>query len=1065
MSARLIWRSLFLSERKGAAASSEIQSEYLDRYNKFRAKANLNNRVVKSYINEITEQLSFDQPRSPGVQPNSWLEEIIFALESYDVQLSLAAIDSAQITTNDLPFCLALEPITYYFREKLLRGCHNKGILISDALIEDFYYFLIRELSVVVGLTLYCLYQDENEISSPENLRSWSLDCALNRWPQLIIDYPVMGRLLVERANMHINSTIEIFLAYERDKKRLFDSKILADENLKLTNMEMVLSDYHNGGRSVCRLHLDNNSTLIYKPKSLANDCWFFETFLNAESCIFGKIAVLDCGDYGWAEDVLSKTEDVAPQTHKENLAQVAGLAYLLNATDLHPENIIVTNDKVYLLDLETLMNGMVTSLTDVNLERNYSFLSVLSTQIFKSHFSIEQRDRPVSDEGDLHIDLTAPVYYLVGCPQNGVRLGIVGKKQDASDENVYEGMLDRYEDLNISAIKKEFIDFCQQTHQEIFVDKTWLKLPESISCRFVPRPTIFYARIFQRIYHPYYLKDAASISLELSGLILTLNDMHNEIAEKWAKLIRDEIKQIQSGDIPYFYYNIHSTALHSSSGLLDPDFLQITAAKLFKEKNVRLTANDIRDQGMLIEASLRYLTKQVAGNARANYIRDKNIKFYNEQVIAEKSIELCVGIANDIIECGSKRGDLETRWISYLPDQSGGMMTPTMTDQSFYSGYWGILMYLDACESTLKNLKHVDYYESLRVFLNSEATIWEKNKGELSNINQLIKNTGISGAAGHLRALLFLCMSTPLRWGFLQGEIISVVRALSENYELRIVESVLTLEQNKGLYDYMWGECGLMSVLCDLDKHILLHHKDRNIINSLIDLIYRSLIQNLQSYLNNQEKSAWEHPPLIGFSHGNAGVIYALTKYIVYCKGRDNVCHFDGCYEAIELLMQHDNKYMLSDESTWLDKRYEVDKQIPAPASWCHGLPGIGLSRIAIYNFDKYRDIACKELEIVLLNLIQKDTANESDFYCCGIAGQIDFLFEYSKLFVCEQASDHMNYLLQDLLSRIGGRQEFSSLMGQSSFGMCAGLFQGASGIGYTLLRLLNSNLPSLSL
>src|SRR5262249_22139482 len=130
-----------------------------------------------------------------------------------------------------------------------------------------------------------------------------------------------------------------------------------------LVNVSMDAGDRHRNGRCVLLAKFDSGFQLVYKPKSLAVDIHFQEllswlNFLGSQPA-FCTLRMLDRGAYGWSEFVASETCDSLPALRRFYQRQGAYLAllYVLEATDLHCENLIAAGEHPVLVDLEAIFH------------------------------------------------------------------------------------------------------------------------------------------------------------------------------------------------------------------------------------------------------------------------------------------------------------------------------------------------------------------------------------------------------------------------------------------------------------------------------------------------------------------------------------------------------------------------------------------------------------------------------------------------------------------------------------------------------------------------------------
>lgn len=124
------------------------------------------------------------------------------------------------------------------------------------------------------------------------------------------------------------------------------------------------MSDAHNGGKTVFKLTLSNNKTIVYKPRSLKLDRYFNEVleWYNSQ-CVKYPIyqpKIIDRETYGWMEFIENKKcqKESELEEYYYKIGVMLGLLYLLRTTDIHYENIIAFSANPVLIDLEALFHN-----------------------------------------------------------------------------------------------------------------------------------------------------------------------------------------------------------------------------------------------------------------------------------------------------------------------------------------------------------------------------------------------------------------------------------------------------------------------------------------------------------------------------------------------------------------------------------------------------------------------------------------------------------------------------------------------------------------------------------
>jgi lantibiotic modifying enzyme len=127
--------------------------------------------------------------------------------------------------------------------------------------------------------------------------------------------------------------------------------------------MEAELSDPHDGGRTVAVVTFDRGLGVVYKPRPVGLEAAFHalvEWWNRAAGDVDLRAArAAPHGNYGWAEFIEQApcADEAAAGRYYERAGVLIGLAWLLDATDLHCGNLIAQGEYPVLVDLETLLH------------------------------------------------------------------------------------------------------------------------------------------------------------------------------------------------------------------------------------------------------------------------------------------------------------------------------------------------------------------------------------------------------------------------------------------------------------------------------------------------------------------------------------------------------------------------------------------------------------------------------------------------------------------------------------------------------------------------------------
>src|SRR5262249_7451207 len=137
---------------------------------------------------------------------------------------------------------------------------------------------------------------------------------------------------------------------------------------------------------------------------------------------------------------------------------------------------------------------------------------------------------------------------------------------------------------------------------------------------------------------------------------------------------------------------------------------------------------------------------------------------------------------------------------------------------------------------------------------------------------------------------------------------------------------------------------------------------------------------------------AAWKSKPsrpATGFGHGAAGIAYALLRLHERCPQ-------ERLMKAARLALDYEHANYSESDSNWLGVRSLDNAQTPRYGrSWCHGAPGVGLSRIGFRHI--LSDPGVMSDIAAALRFVESVTPPKLDQLCCGKLGWIDLMLNAS--------------------------------------------------------------------
>ncbi len=184
---------------------------------------------------------------------------------------------------------------------------------------------------------------------------------------------------------------------------------------------------------------------------------------------------------------------------------------------------------------------------------------------------------------------------------------------------------------------------------------------------------------------------------------------------------------------------------------------------------------------------------------------------------------------------------------------------------------------------------------------------------------------------------------------------------------------------------------------------------------------------------------------PWGGYAHGSCGIAAGLLQ-LYACTG--DAKYASAAFEAFEF-----ERRIKRDDGVWPDY---VGQEIIA-SGWCHGAPGIALSRlVAIENVSE--SLLPEEILVDLDSSLSSTIASPFRMpysLCCGTVGRAAVLYRAANVLANDSLRAHANHIMHFSVGRInavgiGGRVA-------SEPHLAKGFWQGLAGVGYTLLRASN--------
>jgi class II lanthipeptide synthase len=268
----------------------------------------------------------------------------------------------------------------------------------------------------------------------------------------------------------------------------------------------------------------------------------------------------------------------------------------------------------------------------------------------------------------------------------------------------------------------------------------------------------------------------------------------------------------------------------------------------------------------------------------------------------------------------------------------------------------------------------------------------------------------------------------------------------------VRLMQSLNQLPESEYSLDVIDGCAGAIPAIIRLNRK----YNDA-LLNELLRKMGEYLLQHSQA---ESTGISWNTMPygsvanLTGFAHGAAGIASALLELYQYTKEEQyqkaafaGFSYEDSCFDP--------------EQENWPDFRennsFPQPETEPRPCgcAWCHGAPGIGLSRFRAYQItqnEEFKQTGQTAVNTTLRLFGQKHLGNFS--LCHGVFGNADLLLYASEVTGDITPTDKVRETAMEAVEKFERRKIPFPNGTQSDFNT-PDMMLGMAGIGYGFLRL----------
>jgi type 2 lantibiotic biosynthesis protein LanM len=989
-----------------------------------------------------------------------WTETLRAALET-DWEIARTEASGCLDPEKPIPFEEVYLPFIWLARTRLIEKVGENRKLLSDEVYVKLERQLLLRFTSLCVLSLQSQFVYFKAMTQP-TLSETEPDDTSDRLYQAFIEQLKAGGLLTFFQDYSaLARLLSIALDFWVEEKAEFIQRLAADlpaieqefsvDIDRVTAIESDLSDAHNKGRSVLVLTFASGFKLVYKPRSLALEATYFQLldWCDRQQVLlpFKILKVIDRHTHGWMEHVehLPCENETAAQRYYQRAGMLLCWFYVLHGSDFHNENLIANGEHPVPVDLEVLVNPLPQKLNPKE-PTAYLYLSgknisdsVLSSGLLPTpKWEFETRGTNEDTSGFGGNDRDMSIHKLDWSNINTDRMTL---KQKLSNVPIQKNL--PYQKNTVFTVKDyadQLIDGFGQMYQFFLERQTELLSPNSPlavlahqKVRFLFRQTQLYADVLSRVSQPKFLRFGIdrSIQLDLLSRAYLVADPKPNI---W-KLQKHEVRGLEQMDIPLLLADTDSVDFQIDDRTKVEGYFQQPSYERVITRLQQLSDVDMNQQIEMIRASLNLrLSRGISVTSSHKQDFDSLELSAIDNLQPEELVKEAVEIATILEQMAIRADNGSINWIGMVCDSDAKKLQPQPLEYDLYSGVSGVALFLAALAKVTGEVK----YRNLAMdALANVQMLLRDNKSEL--FREKAQKMEIGGAGG-LGSIVYSLAKT--------------ARFLNEPQLLdtaKVAASLITDEaiERDRQFDIIAGSAGAilgLLALYDLENNSMLLEQTRNIGYYL---------------LNNRVKSdsgirAWatiDKQPVTGFSHGAAGIAYALLRLYEVTQEKT---FLEAATEAIA----YEQSVFSPSANNWPDiKNFSLERGEPMFGNtWCYGAPGIALGRLgglSILDTPKIRE----EISVAIDTTLQCPL-HSIDHLCCGNFGRIEVLQVAAQKL---SSSNLQTEVCERTALTVARAKQIGDFCLPSEFGEGVydpSFFRGTAGIGYQLLRIAHPDL-----
>ncbi len=925
-----------------------------------------------------------------------------------------------------------------------------------------------------------------------------------------VLEYSFLARLLVTVVDHWIARVDEFYDRVAADWAALGDAFADGSEPGRITDVS-TYGDPHQEGREVFGVTFESGRRAAYKPRNAGIVVGFYELleWVNEHGDLpdLRTLEFVYRDDYAWMEwvdpqECATEAEAVA---YYRRAGMLVCLFYALAATDMHLENIIAEGGQPVSVDLETLAEPVASpEMRVINETVKVVAGTVVRTGVVPRHvvsdevgdmagFSVQRGE--VTMEGQRFTDLNTDRMDLVVeeyPDREGANLPeydgeVVGPRDNVEEilggfEEMYRFVVDHREALLAGDGPVEGL-----TDRESRV-------------RVLYRPTSVYGQIIDSTSEPAALRTGVQFGVRTEALAKLV--VRGEVDRAVWSVFEAERDVLRDFNTPRFSAKLHSTDLFDLDDVVVADFFRKRPIDQIRDRFDALGEDDLEEQlaylrwgyGGYDAAHTRTTETDIdalAGgdDALAGGSDDSSVASTDDDApattddgtvvstddgapgpdappgataggSADAAFERTAGDAAravfDRVEANALVEDGAPTWVLRKVGADGGLHVHPVEDR-LYDGRVGVGLFAAAAARALGEDR---YAEFARETLAPVVRAVEEGTFENDPDSHRYPPRPVGGGVGLGSIVYGLTTAGTLLDDATYHGTASEVAALVDADRVG----------DDDAYDVLHGSAGAVLGLLALDRATA----DGGALDRAT-MAGEHLLANARDHDGALAWHAAHSPrPLCGFSHGVAGIAYALARL---ADATGETRFHDAALAAVE----YENELYDDGARNWPDLRAETDGDWFD--GWCHGRTGIGLARLGMVEVATASEATTSEATTSgattsasspppnprrdvdrALDGLDPTTAYGTDHLCCGNFGRVELLLRAGRTLDDPAARRDAERLAAASVRRAERAGRFA-VQWQTDHWYNPALFSGEAGVGYSLLRFVDASLPCLLL